>query len=265
MFILFLTFLSQVHCVKKNHQSNIAAIKQDAQCGKEVTWNYISENKTLLIDGTGPMFNFSVFSKVPYYQYHSLVETIIIQPGITMIGKNAFYSFDKLQHYVSVNQTDIGKDILEGNNRINPYKNGMHTSCDYCPYNEVCGFSPSLGGKGFRKFANLKPEEIVTIARIPNFIDSIVNSYNTKKWCSHMTQIIIIFGRILPMYANNFDNKNWNNFLNSYGNDIIRKLEQPYGGEFPKNNNIIDDLLDDYILHEEEECEFEEEEEKEEK
>lgn len=69
-------------------------------------------------------------------------------------------SFDKLQHYVSVNQTDIGKDILEGNNRINPYKNGMHTSCDYCPYNEVCGFSPSLGGKGFRKFANLKPEEI---------------------------------------------------------------------------------------------------------
>ncbi len=24
----------------------------------------------------------------------------------------------------------------------------------------MCGFSPSLGGKGFRKFANLKPEEI---------------------------------------------------------------------------------------------------------
>ncbi len=35
-----------------------------------------------------------------------------------------------------------------------------------CTHNAIsvrimkCAFSPSLGGKGFRKFANLKPEEI---------------------------------------------------------------------------------------------------------
>lgn len=111
---------------------------------------------------------------------------------------------------------------------------------------------------------HLKPEEIVTIARIPNFIDSVVNSYHTKKWCYHMTQIIVIFGRILPMFPNSINNKNWVKFLNSYGNDIIQKLEQPYGGDVPKNNLIIDDTMDEFFIHEEEESEFEEENEQEE-
>jgi len=69
-------------------------------------------------------------------------------------------AFDKLQRYVAESQTEIGKQILAGNNEITPFKDGTYTSCDYCPYSEVCGFSPSLGGKGFRRLEKMDSEEI---------------------------------------------------------------------------------------------------------
>ena len=99
---------------------------------------------------------------------------------------------------------------------------------------------------------NLKPEEIIAIARIPRFIDRLIKIHGTDQWCHHMTQIVIVFARILPIY-DNFNNKKWGNFLNTVVKNMIRILEEPYGGELPE-----DEFFSPDDAHEEEEEEEEE-------
>ena len=41
--------------------------------------------------------------------------------------------------------------ISDTADKINPYKDGYYSSCSYCPYNEVCGFSQKLGNIKFRQ------------------------------------------------------------------------------------------------------------------
>lgn len=54
----------------------------------------------------------------------------------------------------------MGCEILDGHTAINPYKQGMRTACDYCPYHSICGFDLKTKGYGFRKFKSMKAEAI---------------------------------------------------------------------------------------------------------
>ncbi len=48
--------------------------------------------------------------------------------------------------YVSAKVQSIGREILEGNISLNPYKMKEKEACTYCAYKNVCGYDPLLPG-----------------------------------------------------------------------------------------------------------------------
>lgn len=68
--------------------------------------------------------------------------------------------FQVLRGFVHQQLKQSGREILSGVTDINPYKQGSRTACDYCPYHAVCGFDQKAGGYGFRRFKDMKPEQV---------------------------------------------------------------------------------------------------------
>lgn len=57
-------------------------------CGEDATWEF--DYSTLTISGTGAMEDYSFYDKAPWYEYMYYINKVVIQKGITSIGKNAF-------------------------------------------------------------------------------------------------------------------------------------------------------------------------------
>ena len=80
---------------------SIKASAEDATsgtCGENVTWNYNDSTKTLTIGGTGAMsdfnwdfYNYNNVTSAPWQPYYNTMQTVVIQSGVTSIGKSAFY------------------------------------------------------------------------------------------------------------------------------------------------------------------------------
>ncbi len=58
-------------------------------CGENLTWSLASDG-TLTVSGTGTMDNWGWWEDVPWSDYVSGVQTVVIENGVTSIGKNAF-------------------------------------------------------------------------------------------------------------------------------------------------------------------------------
>lgn len=46
--------------------------------------------------------------------------------------------FDTMMEYTHGRMKQMGRDILEGDIRMNPYTDGQQHACSYCPYHEIC-------------------------------------------------------------------------------------------------------------------------------
>lgn len=68
--------------------------------------------------------------------------------------------FETLSHYVADTVKGIGREILDGNVAINPYERRGRSSCDYCPYKNICGFDSKIPGYEFRQLDSLKKDEV---------------------------------------------------------------------------------------------------------
>ncbi len=68
--------------------------------------------------------------------------------------------FRVLGDHVNRKMRHMGREILDGNIAVSPYKNGKKTACDYCPYHGMCGFDLKTDGYQFRRFDKISPEEI---------------------------------------------------------------------------------------------------------
>ena len=55
------------------------------------------------------------------------------------------------------------QEIMKGNTEIRPYRKGLMSGCDYCPYHSVCGFDTRVEGFSFRDIEGLKDDEIFGI------------------------------------------------------------------------------------------------------
>lgn len=64
-------------------------------CGDNITWEYDGDS-TLTISGKGDMFNYSSTDDVPWYDFRSEIENVIISDGVTSIGWYAFFGCSKL-------------------------------------------------------------------------------------------------------------------------------------------------------------------------
>ena len=73
-------------------------------CGDGVTYTFVESTGTLTIsktgDGTGAMKNYSTLEILPWNTNRDIIQTVIIEPGITSIGKNAFYTCKSLSSVV---------------------------------------------------------------------------------------------------------------------------------------------------------------------
>lgn len=68
--------------------------------------------------------------------------------------------FDLIQKFVRSRIETCGREIYQGKISVNPYTSGMESSCNYCPYQGVCGLDPKIPGYRVRTLENLKKDEV---------------------------------------------------------------------------------------------------------
>lgn len=106
-------FLTVIFITSKSISVMTAATEEvyRGTCGENLTW--VLENGTLIISGTGDMtdYNYSGSDdKSPWYDKRSLITDIIINDGVTSVGKLAFRDCMNLQKAVlaeSVNKVGV--------------------------------------------------------------------------------------------------------------------------------------------------------------
>ncbi len=75
--------------------------------------NWILEDGTLTISGTGSMGWFNNAYEVPWYNFHSEIENVVIAEGVTNIGQFAFYGCENLKNItIADTVTAIGSNVF---------------------------------------------------------------------------------------------------------------------------------------------------------
>ncbi len=88
---------------------------------------------------------------------------VVLKDGAVQEGRSSVANrerFERLRRYVHDKAAGMGREILDGEIGIEPYKSGLRTACDYCPYHAVCGFDKKVAGYEYRRFKGKKAEEI---------------------------------------------------------------------------------------------------------
>ena len=72
---------------------------EDGKCGDNVDFFYQESTHSLVIAGNGPMWDFTINGQpsMPWLKFHTSIETIIVQEGVTSIGDYAFYICEALK------------------------------------------------------------------------------------------------------------------------------------------------------------------------
>ncbi len=90
---------------------NIVVNDASGTCGDNLTWVYTKATKTLVIEGTGAMTNYSSSNKAPWSSYE--IERIVMPSGVTRIGNNAFYGCTGLTSItIPYSVTSIGNNAF---------------------------------------------------------------------------------------------------------------------------------------------------------
>ena len=90
---------------------------EDGKCGDNVDFFYQESTHSLVIAGNGPMWDFTINGQpsMPWFKFHTSIETIIVQEGVTSIGDYAFYICEALKSITICDDVaSIGTDILDG-------------------------------------------------------------------------------------------------------------------------------------------------------
>ncbi len=87
--------------------------------GSNLTWSLDSDG-VLTVSGSGAMEDFASVSKVPWYSKITKVKTVVIESGVTNIGKDAFYGISSLVNAtISDTVTSIGNRAFSGSGLTN--------------------------------------------------------------------------------------------------------------------------------------------------
>ena len=87
--------------------------------GSNLTWSLDSDG-VLTVSGGGAMEDFANASKVPWYSKRTKVKTVVIESGVTNIGKDAFYGISSLVNAtISDTVTSIGNRAFSNSGLAN--------------------------------------------------------------------------------------------------------------------------------------------------
>ncbi|MDE6776606.1 MAG: leucine-rich repeat domain-containing protein, partial [Oscillospiraceae bacterium] len=76
--------------------ANAEEVVTSGTCGENLTWNFEESTGTLTISGTGAMKNWNNEQESCWYGLHENIKEVIIEDGVTTIGKGAFSYCDSL-------------------------------------------------------------------------------------------------------------------------------------------------------------------------
>lgn len=107
-------------------QATLASPEIRGVCGANLTWYY--QNGVLAITGAGEMTDYKSYhdkndgyikADTPWYDLKDKIDWVIIDDGVTTIGKNGFYGLDNLSRVVFPGTlTDIRDSSFNGCNNI---------------------------------------------------------------------------------------------------------------------------------------------------
>lgn len=67
---------------------------------------------------------------------------------------------ETLSQFVQEKLETLGREILDGTIKVNPYKRKDRTACAYCVYQDLCGFDRKIPGHQFRQLRELPKAEV---------------------------------------------------------------------------------------------------------
>ncbi len=73
--------------------------------------------------------------------------------------------FSMLRAYTKRLLTDLFTEIMKGNVAIRPYRKNKQTGCDYCSYQAVCQFDPTMSDNSYRQLFDKKDDEVWSIMK----------------------------------------------------------------------------------------------------
>ncbi len=73
--------------------------------------------------------------------------------------------FSMLRKYTKRLLTDLFTEIMKGNVAIRPYRKNKQTGCDYCSYQAVCQFDPTMSENSYRQLFDKKDDEVWSIMK----------------------------------------------------------------------------------------------------
>ena len=98
-------------------------------CGEDVTWNFESSTTTLTVSGYGAMADFAE-NEQPWRDYKGDITTIVIEDGVTHIGKNAFNGVTANVYMLSLNPPTLGENAFDNSSSLYVHDN-FYSSYDY--------------------------------------------------------------------------------------------------------------------------------------
>lgn len=161
-------------------------------CGDSLTWK-LSCDSVLTISGTGEMTKFESYSAVPWYSKTGSITSVVIEEGVTSIGRDAFYSCSRLASVTIPNSvTRIGSNAfeycisltsIELPNSLTSIEYGVFWGCTNLTSILIPNSVTSIGWDAFYGCRSL------TSIEIPNRVTSI--GMNAFVGCSGITSLDI--------------------------------------------------------------------------
>ena len=159
----------------------VANADESGICGDNLTWTYYESTNSLVIDGSGDMYNYIEINKVPWNKYKGNIVNFTLLEGVTSIGVGALYKCRSLTSVtIPKSLTYIGGDsffLCEGLTAV--HISDMGTWC-------MINFEDNPLYYAHHLYLN--GEEIKDLV-IPNSVTSIGN--NAFYGCSGLTSVTI--------------------------------------------------------------------------
>lgn len=142
----------------------------EGECGKNVRWRFDKDTGELIISGSGEMTDYSASNYAPWIAYMDDVTKIIIEDGVTSVGRKAFYKMHCVTECEIADSVKVIKDY----------------AFQYCTLLETVRFSENtekIGASAFEQCGSLRIEGLPSgLKRIETkafyLVDSTKNATN---------------------------------------------------------------------------------------
>lgn len=84
-------------CGNSDSASSGNGASTDVSKAGNVSWSYDENDKILTISGNGKMDDYATGSEFPWHGCSESATSVVVEDGVTSIGKNAFFNFSKLE------------------------------------------------------------------------------------------------------------------------------------------------------------------------